>query len=202
MARSWSPLSLLGDAAVVVGVGVFADRAGSPRCSRRWRGRSRPCRGTRCRGCCRPWRISDRAGSPRCSRRWRGRSRACCPRRCRGCCRPRRISDRAGSPRCSRRWRGRSRPCRLGDAAVVVGVGIFRIEPDRLAVVGDGAVEVALVCARRCRGCSRRWRISDRAGSPRCSRRWRGRGRPCCLRRCRGCCRQRAFFGSSRIASL
>ena len=41
--------------------------------------------------------------------------------------------------------RSRSFLSRRHEAAIVVGKCVFRIEPDRLVVIGDGAVEVAFV---------------------------------------------------------
>ena len=75
---------------------------------------------------------------------------------------------------------------RVGDAAADVGDGIFRIELDRLVVVLDGAVVVALALVGGRRGRRRRRHFSDRAGSPGRSPGWRGRGRPCSRRRGRG----------------
>ena len=82
-------------------------------------------------------------------------------------------------------------------APVVVGVGIVGIEFDRLVVVGDGAVSVALVVGRSCPGCCRRGRSWDRAGSPRCSRRWRGRNLSCCRMRRPDCYRRRRGYAAS-----
>ena len=56
--------------------------------------------------------------------------------------------------------------------------GVFRIEPDGLGVVGDGAIVIVLDGGRPNRGRNTRRRLSDRAGWPRCSRRWRDRNRP------------------------
>ena len=66
----------------------------------------------------------------------------------------------------------------VGEAAVVVGADVLRIDLDGLGVVGDGAVVVALGARRLDRGCSRHRRASDRSRWPWWRPRWRGRCRP------------------------
>ena len=105
---------------------------------------SRPCRARRCRGCCRRRRTSDRAGSPRCSRRWRCHSSPLLPQLATVVVSDANFGSSLIASSC-RRWRCLALPCHAKHAAVVVSPGILRIEPDRLRVVGDGAV-VARPC--------------------------------------------------------
>ena len=89
-----------------------------------------------------------------------------------------------------------------GEAAVGVGGGVFRIEPDRLVEVGDGAVVVALVALGDAAvgvgdgvfriEPDRLVEVGD--GAVVVALVVLGRGR--------GCRRRAAYFGSSRIASL
>ena len=111
--------------------------------------------------CCRRRHISGRAVSPHYNWRWRGRFTLLVVREAA------RLGQISGASRDSLvaygDRRGRRRPYNSGAA---VGVGIFRGEPDRLVVVGDGAV------------------VRAPFGNTRCGN------------------RLRAYFGSSRIASL
>ena len=162
MARSWSPLAREAIAAVVVGDGVSWDRAGSPGVVGDGAVVVALGRPGVSRGCRRQRRASGRAGSPGCSRRWRGRSPLGAPGAAavvvvigQGLI-ARELVDRTAphgggagvGPSLiavvkSAMARSKSPLPTPGEAAVVVGTGVFRVEPDRLVVVGDGAVVIA-----------------------------------------------------------
>ena len=88
-----------------------------------------------------------------------------------------RVSGRGGSPRQSRAMARSFSPFVVTNrAAIIVGHGISRIEADRL-VKSAMARSFSPSRINRRRGCCRPWRTSDRGGSPRQRRPWRGRYR-------------------------